>query len=91
MLLKYRDILSQREGDLGRTDLVYHHIVTGDHKGIKQSGRRLPIHQREEVKELLDDMLERKVIEPSQGSWSAPVVLVKMKMGPHDFVWTSDA
>ncbi|KAL5474063.1 hypothetical protein EMCRGX_G028637 [Ephydatia muelleri] len=38
LLLKYSGILSQFEGDLGRTDLVYHHIVTGDHKGIKQSG-----------------------------------------------------
>ena len=85
LLLKYRGILSQCEGDLGRTDLVYHHIDTGDHKGIKQSGRRLPIHQREEVKELLDDMLGRKVIEPSQGSWSAPVVLVKKKDGSTRF------
>ena len=81
LLLKYSGILSQYEGDLGRTDLVYHHIVTGDHKGIKQSGRRLPFHQREEVKELLDGMLERQVIEPSQGSWSSPVVLVKKKDG----------
>ena len=39
LLLKYSGILSQYEGDLGRTDLVYHHIVTGDHKGIKQSGQ----------------------------------------------------
>ncbi|KAL5517224.1 hypothetical protein EMCRGX_G002728 [Ephydatia muelleri] len=39
LLLKYRGILSQYEGDLGRTDLVYHHIITGDHKGIKQSGQ----------------------------------------------------
>ena len=44
LLLKYSGILSQYEGDLGRTDLVYHHIVTGDHKEIKQSGRRLPFH-----------------------------------------------
>ena len=49
LLLKYSGILSQFEGDLGRTDLVYHHIVTGDHKGIKQSGHRFPFHQREEV------------------------------------------
>ena len=59
LLLKYSGILSQY---VDRTDLVYHHIVTGDHKGIR--GRRLPFHQREEVKELLDGMLERKVIEP---------------------------
>eukprot|EP00731_Ephydatia_muelleri_P008792 Em0004g1130a len=85
LLLKYNGILSQYEGDLGRTDLVYHHIVTGDHKGIKQSGRRLPFHQREEVKELLDGMLERQVIEPSQGSWSSPVVLVKKKDGSTRF------
>ncbi|KAL5518223.1 hypothetical protein EMCRGX_G003914 [Ephydatia muelleri] len=85
LLLKYSGILSQYEGDLGRTDLVYHHIVTGDHKGIKQSGRRLPFHQREEVKELLDGMLERQVIEPSQGSWSSPVVLVKKKDGSTRF------
>ncbi|KAL5475209.1 hypothetical protein EMCRGX_G027282 [Ephydatia muelleri] len=85
LLLKYSGILSQYEGDLGRKDLVYHHIVTGDHKGIKQSGRRLPFHQREEVKELLDGMLERQVIEPSQGSWSSPVVLVKKKDGSTRF------
>eukprot|EP00731_Ephydatia_muelleri_P015791 Em0009g215a len=85
LLLKYSGILSQYEGDLGRTDLVYHHIVTGDHKGIKQSGRRLPFHQREEGKELLDGMLERQVIEPSQGSWSSPVVLVKKKDGSTRF------
>eukprot|EP00731_Ephydatia_muelleri_P027503 Em0019g376a len=85
LLLKYSGILSQYEGDLGRTDVVYHHIVTGDHKGIKQSGRRLPFHQREEVKELLDGMLERQVIEPSQGSWSSPVVLVKKKDGSTRF------
>ena len=83
--VKYNGILSQYEGDLGRTDLVYHHTVTGDHKGIKQSGRRLPFHRREEVKELLDGMLERKVIEPSQGSWSSPVVLVKKKDGSTRF------
>eukprot|EP00731_Ephydatia_muelleri_P004715 Em0002g891a len=44
-----------------------------------------PSNEREEVKELLDGMLERQVIEPSQGSWSSPVVLVKKKDGSTRF------
>ena len=85
LLLKYSGILSQCEGDLGRTDLVVQPHCYWDHKRIKQPGHRLPIHQREGLQELLDGMLERKVIEPSQGSWSSPVVLVKNKDGATGF------
>jgi hypothetical protein len=37
------------------------------------------MHKKQEVKELLNDMLEREVIRPSNGPWSSPIVLVKKK------------
>jgi hypothetical protein len=37
------------------------------------------MHKKQEVKELLNDMLEREVIRPSNSPWSSPLVLVKKK------------
>ena len=37
------------------------------------------MHKKQEVKELLNDMLEREVIRPSNSPWSSPIVLVKKK------------
>ena len=48
----------------------------------------MSIHQREEVKKMLDGMLERKVIEPMQsGVMVIPSsISQKRRMDPHDFV-----
>jgi hypothetical protein len=43
---------------------------------IKHNLRRIPMHKKQEVKELLNDMLEREVIRPSNSPWSSPIVLV---------------
>ena len=45
---------------------------------IRQPPRRLPFHQWELVKKLLD-MLDRKIVEPATGPWSSPIVLVTKK------------
>ena len=44
---------------------------------IRQAARRLPPHRREEVQHLLQGMLEKDVIRPSNSPWAAPIVLVK--------------
>ena len=56
-----------------------HNINTGLEPAIKQNLRRIPMHKKQEVKELLNDMLEREVIRPSNSPWSSPIVLVKKK------------
>ena len=57
---------------------MYHSIDTGP---VRQQARRLPVHQKQEVCELLDDMLSRGVIEPSHSPWASPIVLVRKKDG----------
>ncbi|GFQ91611.1 transposon Ty3-I Gag-Pol polyprotein [Trichonephila clavata] len=62
---EYEELFSCTSGDLGRTKLAQHRIETGNHSPIKQNPRRLPIAKTTEVKDLLRDMQERDVIEPS--------------------------
>ena len=63
------------------TKLVYHEIDTEDAQPVRQQAQRLPFHQKEEVRQLLDDMLSRGIVEFSPGPWSSPTVLVKKKDG----------
>ena len=69
----------------GRTDLVEHKIVTGDNPPVKQPPRRLAPHRRAMVEEEVDKMLAANLIEPADGPWASPVVLVKKKDGTMRF------
>ncbi|GFQ93609.1 retrovirus-related Pol polyprotein from transposon 17.6, partial [Trichonephila clavata] len=71
---EYEELFSCTSGDLGRTKLAQHRIETGNHSPIKQNPRRLPIAKTTEVKDLLRDMKERDVIEPSSSPWASPIV-----------------
>ncbi|KAL5510200.1 hypothetical protein EMCRGX_G005707 [Ephydatia muelleri] len=48
---------------------------------VNKLPRRVPQARREEVRRLLREMLDNGVIEPSDSSWSSPVVLAKKKDG----------
>jgi len=52
-----------------------------DFKPIKQAPRRIPLHLREEVEHIIQEMKQRGVIEESRSPWVSPVVLVKKKDG----------
>ena len=84
LLQEYRDVISEK-GELGRTSIVHHEINTQDAVPIKQTPRRLPGNRRQEVHQLLDKMLEQKVIEPSRSPWASPIVLVRKKDGTTRF------
>ena len=85
LLLAYADVFADAEDGLGRTRVVKHSIVTGDNPPIKQSCRRAPPSKREHVRQLIQDMLKKDVIQPSSSPWASPVVIVQKKDGSYRF------
>lgn len=70
---------------LGRTHLVQHKITVRSDVVVAQKPYRLPVHKKEIVKEQIDDMLARDIIQPSHSSWASPIVLVPKKDGGQRF------
>ena len=81
LVLQYADIFFCREDNLGRTSKLCHSIDTGSAPPIRQHVRRIPPAQRTLVKDLLDDMLHKDIIQPSQSPWASPIVLARKKDG----------
>jgi len=85
LLELYSDIIANDEHDLGCTGVLQHTIDTGSATPIRQQVRRLSLPAKEEVKKLLQNMLEKHVITPSTSPWASPIVLVQKKDGSTRF------
>ena len=85
MVEHHREVFALKASELGRTHVMEHKIDTGDSRPIFQYPRRLPWTSRETARELVDEMLEKGVVEDSVSPWSAPIVLVKKKDGSTRF------
>ena len=85
LLLSYADVFAISTADLGKTDKLQHHIDTGNASPVRQSVRRVPPQRRDEVRNLLSEMLERGIVEPSTSPWASPIVLVRKKDGSTRF------
>jgi len=81
LLKKYEDCFMNEGKTLGQTNVVKHHIHTGDNAPIKQRPRREPLGMKDVVKKEIDKMTEKGIIEPSTSAWASPIVLVKKKDG----------
>ena len=78
---KYSFLFAMGSLDLGRTDLVKHHIQLDNYTPIKDRYQRIPPHQYEEVRKHLKEMLDIGAIRRSNSPWASPVVLVSKKDG----------
>ena len=75
------DVFALNPGELGTTQMVTHTINTGEHAPIRQPVQRTPFVLRAKVEEMVTEMLDQGVIEPSTSPWASPIVLVKKKDG----------
>ena len=85
LVAQFQDVFAMEDEELGATHLARHHIDTGDAEPIKQYARRIPHSLRMEVRDLVNDMLDRGIITPSTSLWASPIVLVRKKDGSYRF------
>jgi hypothetical protein len=58
---------------------VQHAIDTGDARPIKKNPYRIPHALKPVVREQIEEMLDKGIIEPSTSPWSSSIVLVQKK------------
>ena len=79
LLMKYQDVFSQSEYDLGLTDVVTHRIETEGARPVRQQRRRYPLAHLEAISKHVTDLLQQGVIEPAASPWAFNIVLVRKK------------
>ena len=77
MIKRNANIFSKNDMDMGRTNLVKHHIELTDPIPFKESYRRIPPQVYDEVKAHIQEMLDLGANSP----WSSAIVLVRKKDG----------
>ena len=81
MIKRNSNIFSKNDMDMGRTNLVKHHIELTDPIPFKESYRRIPPQMYDEVKAHIQEMLDLGAIRHSNSPWSSAIVLVRKKDG----------
>lgn len=78
-LQKHRDVFATDLAELGKTDVHFHKIDTGDHPPVRVPPYRVAPKVQAEIEMQVEKLKEHDIIRPSTSPWNSPVVLVKKK------------
>ncbi|EPB72591.1 reverse transcriptase [Ancylostoma ceylanicum] len=81
VLDEYSEAFSVCDKELTRTKLAEMTIDTGENGPIKLKTRPVPLAVRPKLREMLEDLEKRAIIEKSKSPWAFPIVLVEKKDG----------
>ena len=82
LLHEHRTAFAESDMDLGYRDVIPHHIKNIDGPPVRLPYRRIPPSQVPEIKSLLQEMLEKGIIQKSKLSpFASPIVPVRKKDG----------
>ena len=81
LVQKHDQVFSRDQYDVGCCDKVAHRIQTQDNVPINQPYRRIPPRDLQEVRDLLQRLLDQGIIKRSSSPYASPVVLVRKKDG----------
>ena len=80
LMCSYSDIFSKHDLDMGKTDLIKHHIQLTDYNPFKESYRRIPPHPFDKIRIHLKEIFDLGAIRRSHSPQSSAIVLVGKKM-----------
>ncbi|EYC44211.1 hypothetical protein Y032_0468g2007 [Ancylostoma ceylanicum] len=81
VLDEFEDVFAVSDRELTRTNLVEMNIDTGESSPIRLKARPVPLAVRQKLKDMLEDLQRRNIIERSKSDWAFPIVLVEKKDG----------
>ena len=81
LIRKYEKAFSMGPLDIGECTLIPHEIKLTSDQPIRQPYRRIPPQHMREVQKLLQDLLDKGVIQRSGSPYASPTVLVRKKDG----------
>lgn len=81
LLQEYADVFYQEGEVLGVTPTIQHRIIMEDQTPIAQAYRRIPPYLWTELKDHLQDLLQKGIITESQSDFASPIVIVRKKSG----------
>ena len=77
MLKRNAKVFSKTNMDMGRTNLVKHHIKLTDTVPFKEAYRRIPPQMYDEVTAHIQEIINLGAIKPSNSPWASAIVLVR--------------
>jgi hypothetical protein len=81
LLTTYQDTFSKDDIDIDKFTKIEHCIDTGTSLPTKEGLRRTPLGFEKEEEKHLQDLLDKKMIQPSSSEWAAAPVICRKKHG----------
>ena len=80
-LVKHRKVFAMTSAEMGRTDMIKHHIELTDDIPIKEKVRPIPISMYDELKQHLEELLDAGIITESKSPYCSNIVVARKKDG----------
>ena len=78
LILKYGNIFMASKWDIGKTDILKHHIIT-EGPPIAVPARRQPMHFEGKIQEIIENLEKHGIISKCESPWNSPIVCVSKK------------
>ena len=86
---RYEDIFVTHPKRSKLNALLTHKIITENSMPVYQKPRRIPQAWEQDIDAQVRDMLDKRIVQPTESLWNSPIIPVKRRDSSRRFVWDS--